>query len=43
MSNSLTIMSVNVNQSLVTLMAVLASSPAHILLVQEPFWGPLVP
>jgi hypothetical protein len=43
MSNGLTIMSVNVNRSLVTLMAVLASSPAHILLVQEPFWGPLIP
>jgi hypothetical protein len=42
MSNGLTIMSVNVNRSLATLTAILASSPAHILLVQEPFWGPLV-
>ena len=43
MSEHLTILSVNVNRSLVTLTALLETSIADILLIQEPYWGPLVP
>jgi Endonuclease-reverse transcriptase len=43
MSKHLTILSVNVNRSLVILMALLETSTADILMTQEPYWGPLVP
>jgi hypothetical protein len=44
MPEALLILSVNVGCSLATLTALLASSNADdILLVQEPYWGPLVP
>jgi hypothetical protein len=43
MSEYLTILSVNVNRSLVTLTALLETADTDILLIQEPYWGPLVP
>jgi hypothetical protein len=43
MSKQLTILSINVNRSLVTLTALLETSTADILMTQEPYWGPLVP
>jgi hypothetical protein len=43
MSKQLQILSVNVNRSLITLTALLETSTADIILMQEPYWGPLVP
>jgi hypothetical protein len=43
MPDGLLLLSVNVGRSLATLTALLASSTADILLIQEPYWGPLVP
>jgi hypothetical protein len=43
MPDALLMMLVNVGHSLATLTTLLASSTADILLIQEPYWGPLVP
>jgi hypothetical protein len=43
MPDALLLLSVNMGRSLATLTALLASSSTDILLIQEPYWGPLVP
>jgi hypothetical protein len=43
MPDALLLMSINVGRSLATLMALLTSCTADVLLIQEPYWGPLVP